>query len=714
MELKNRFDCLNDEGMSVEDEWFRQSEMTKEVAIQVCGTRKRKRADWLTDEVVQLADKKAELFSKWQASRDGCERAAKEAYKEYREANRACLKVSKKAKRSFTSRIARDLEKEARGHNTRAVYQKVELLKETPKLDMGSLRNKDGQLIQGGAEHIRERWKEHFEQLLNAGTELTVECLDQIEVPAVSDDEPCLSIDDVRVAVEKLKNHKACGVDGIYGEMVKAGGETMVQQLHHLLVKVWKEEKVPEDWTKAIIVPLFKKGDPSVCDNWRGLSMLSVVGKVLAHVISAKLYAQVEEKISECQAGFRKGRGCADQIFTLRRVMEQARVKRVALSMCFVDFKAAYDSLNRGALWKILRSYGVSDKICKLIRALYGSSKSAVRVDGELSEWFDIKTGVRQGCVLSPLLFNVYIDYVIREALAGVDHGVHIEYVLPGGRKVRNNIVEGNEKILALMYADDIAIICEDELILKLVMERLEKVTRKYGLNISVKKTKTLSTRGESNDSQVEVVLGGEKVESVDEFVYLGSVISSSGTSEKDINRRINLGQYKFNELSKAVWSRREISLKTKVQIYRAVVMSTVLYGAEAWTCTDKDYAKLNVFHTKRLRAIIGKSRDEISNEKLFKLTKLCPFEMYVRKARLRWAGHVSRMDDSRLPKKVLFGDIVGKGEARRGNPGKKWFGCFQEDLELVDIKFGQWTVKAKDRNSWLRSISSLTPAKEK
>ena len=84
------------------------------------------------------------------------------------------------------------------------------------------------------------------------------------------------------------------------------------------------------------------------------------------------------------------------------------------------------------------------------------------------------------------------------------------------------------------------------------------------------------------------------------------------------------------------MWSRREISLKTKVQIYRAVVMSTILYGAEAWTCTDKDYAKLNVFHTKRLRAIIGKNRDEISNEKLFKLTKLCPFEMYVRKARLR------------------------------------------------------------------------------
>ena len=87
---------------------------------------------------------------------------------------------------------------------------------------------------------------------------------------------------------------------------------------------------------------------------------------------------------------------------------------------------------------------------------------------------------------------------------------------------------------------------------------------------------------------------------------------------------------------------------------------------------------------------------------------------MYVRKARLRWAGHVSRMDDGRLPKKVLFGDIVGNGEVRRGNPGKKWYSCFQEDLELVDIKIGQWTVKAKDRNSWLNSISYLTPAKEK
>ena len=635
VELQNRFDCLGDELPSIEDEWIRLSEMTKEVAMKVCGTRKRKRAEWVTEEVVQLADKKAELFARWQAIESGEHQAAQQAHDEYRVANKVCLKAAKEAKRSHIRRIASDLENEARRHNTRALYQKVGELKGSSRTDMGFLREKDGQLIEDGMERIRERWKEHFDQLLNAGRELTDECLQQLEVPSGSDEEPCPSLTEVEEAVSKLKNHKACGADGIYGEMLKAGGGTMVKHLHHLITRIWSCERVPEDWTKAIIVPLFKKGDPSVCDNWRGLSMLSVVGKVLAHVILARMCPVIEGRISECQAGFRKARGCADQIFTLRRVMEQARDKKMSLSLCFVDFKAAYDSLNRGGLWRILRRYGVSDKMCNIIRALYGSSKSAVRVDGELSDWFSVKTGVRQGCVLSPMLFNIYMDHVIREALEGVKHGVMVEYRMPGGRVVRGDLVAGKELVFALLYADDLVLICESEEALKETMIRLEEVTQRYGLNISVKKTKKLIT-GESSDSNAaELSLRQEAVEQVDEFVYLGSAMTNTGSSEKDIIRRISLGLYKFNEL-KAVWAHREISLKTKIQIYRAVVMSTVLYGAESWTCSDRDYARLNVFHTKRLRAIVGKRRDEISNKDLFRLTGMCELEMHVRKARLR------------------------------------------------------------------------------
>ncbi len=283
------------------------------------------------------------------------------------------------------------------------MYQKVGELVGSSQIDMSNLREKDGQLILGGMDRVRERWKESFEHLLNAGKELDEECLHDLSAPSNDSDEPCPTEDEVETAIKKLKKYKACGVDEVYGEMLKAGGDTMVKILHRLFTRVWKEEKVPEDWTRAIIVPLHKKGDPSVCENWRGLSMLSVVGKVLAHIILARIYPGIEQRLSECQAGFRKARGCADQIFTLRRVMEQARDKSASISLCFVDFKAAYDSLNRDALWRVLRVYGISDKICNIIRALYGSSMSAVRVNGVLSEWFSVKSGVRQGCVLAAL-----------------------------------------------------------------------------------------------------------------------------------------------------------------------------------------------------------------------------------------------------------------------------------------------------------------------
>lgn len=317
--------------------------------------------------------------------------------------------------------------------------------------------------------------------------------------------------------------------------------------------------------------------------------------------------------------------------------------------------------------------------------------------------------------MLSPLLFNIYMDHVIREALDGIEHGVHIEYTI-AGKVINGGSVTGIELLLALLYADDLVVICESEEALRVVMARLEAVTRKYGLIISVKKTKKLAMNTPETDL-AELYLGNEKIEQVEEFVYLGSLMTKEGSSEKEIIRRISLGNYRFRQL-RSLWKRREISMKTKLRIYEATVMSVVLYGAESFTCSDEDYAKLNVFHTNKLRAIVSKRRDQISNAKLFKLTGMFPLENYVRKYRLRWAGHVSRMDNSRLPKKTLFGALV-EGRRGRGRPKKNWMGCLLEDLEYINtgldyIGPGNWVAKASDSVSWRKSISSLTLDKEK
>jgi len=183
-----------------------------------------------------------------------------------------------------------------------------------------------------------------------------------------------------------------------------------------------------------------------------------------------------------------------------------------------------------------------------------------------------------------------------------------------------------------------------------------EKITRECGLTINVGKTKQLITLINPKEPkerlpEVDLTIRGEKVERVKDFVYLGSMISETGGSFKDINRRIGQAAYRFSKLDN-VWKQRGISLLTKVYIYKTTVMSTLLYGAESWTCTHNEYARMNTFHTKKLRQLAGMKRDEISNEKLFKLTRMQPLENYVRHHRLRWAGHVRRMEDDRLPKK--------------------------------------------------------------
>lgn len=179
-----------------------------------------------------------------------------------------------------------------------------------------------------------------------------------------------------------------------------------------------------------------------------------------------------------------------DHIFTLRRLGELARDKTTNTYMCFIDLKAAYDTVNREALWEVARRYGISEKLVSLMRALYHDTQSAVRVEGGLTDWFSVNVGLRQGCLLSPMLFNVFIDHVIRESLVGLDeHGLEIAYSMPDGRLYR---LRGIERVYALLYADDLVLISRSEAGMAEMVARVEKATQRWGLTISVKKTKTL------------------------------------------------------------------------------------------------------------------------------------------------------------------------------------------------------------------------------
>ena len=159
-----------------------------------------------------------------------------------------------------------------------------------------------------------------------------------------------------------------------------------------------------------------KKGSKKDCSSYRGISLLSHVGKMHAKILEQRTRAKTEHLLSDAQFGFRKGRRCIDAIFALRQLCEGAIEYDQDLQLEFVDQEKAFYRVNRDKLWKVLEQYGVMGQLLDNIRAIHANSRSAVRTASGTSDWFPVTSEVRQGCNLSPLLFVIYIDQITKEA----------------------------------------------------------------------------------------------------------------------------------------------------------------------------------------------------------------------------------------------------------------------------------------------------------
>lgn len=158
-----------------------------------------------------------------------------------------------------------------------------------------------------------------------------------------------------------------------------------------LLCRVWEEKTVPKDWVDAILVPIPKKGDLTKCDNWRGISLLDVAGKVIARMICDRLQHLAEEVLPDSQCGFRKNRGCSDMIFTVRQLVEKAWEHKSRAFHLHIDLRKAYDSVPRAALWAVLRKIGIPESLIELIKAFHCHMKAQIRLDDCLLDEIDVE-----------------------------------------------------------------------------------------------------------------------------------------------------------------------------------------------------------------------------------------------------------------------------------------------------------------------------------
>lgn len=338
----------------------------------------RQEVDWVTVEVRNLSSKKKDAWIHL------CNNRNPHTITSYKRLCKLTKLAAGKARNSWWSARAEEAEKraaiaESLGRGGSLVRELRLLGRGAAKASSSTLQAVDGTMLISNVNKLR-RWAEHFASVTQCSSqvsEVVLEALPSVQAPSQNsspddDEELCSPIteEEISTAISQMKNGKAPGLDGISSEVLKLGGEASVQWLSSIFATIWAEESVPSDWTKQLVVPIHKKGSQSDCDNFHGISLLSVPSKVFTKVISNRLKPRVELLLCESQCGFRKGRGF-DQIYTLQVLMEKAREFHQPLYMCFIDLRKAYDSVNRNALWTVLqRCYHLPEKLLSIIQAI--------------------------------------------------------------------------------------------------------------------------------------------------------------------------------------------------------------------------------------------------------------------------------------------------------------------------------------------------------
>ena len=541
---------------------------------------------------------------------------------------------------------------------------------------------------------LKDRWTEHFKELYNPINPTDDSAL--LEIPedhgqSLEDYTPDLSRDEMVNAIMHLKTGKAPGIDNVSAEEIVASGEEGMEALFSLCHRIWQTEEFPEEWKRSIILPIHKKKDKLQCDNYRGISLLCHSQKLMASVILQRIKARTEEILSEAQAGFRTGRSTIDQLFSLRLLSEKYHEYGRDLYICYVDFQKAFDSVWRKGLWQVMRHLGYDNKIIRLLESMYRSTVSSVRVGAqdELSSWFETLVGVLQGCVLSPLLFNIMLEVVMALSLDNSDIGATISGFLCSN----------------LRFADDIALLSESETDLQSQIDSLHTYSTRFGLKISTSKTEVQCIS--RSPRAVKINIDSTALAQVDQFTYLGGVISSDASCENDIKRRIGLATGASASLN-TIWAAKEISKHTKIRVYQSLVLSILLYNSETWTLREADKRRLLVFEMTVLRRILGITRrDRWKNEAVrsqFELTRDVVQEIQQR--RLNYFGHVCRMKGHRIPNIALHGRIHGTRPV--GRPKRRWLDGIQDDCLDLGLTTYEAVKSTQDRDHWRSMMKKL------
>ena len=730
--------------LGVETVWTGMRDNLLTVAEEVCGRTKGKPRHaetwWWNEDCAEAVHKKKILFdAQKKAKEEGVSEAEiNKAVYEYNVAKRDAKKVISRAKEAERKKWGEDLDKEdEKGRVFKVVKRLVK--KNADVVGSGCIKDEAGKIVVE-EEELKETWRKYFERLLNEEFDWDRDALTAgLEISGPME---AVTTEEVRAAIGKMKSDRGSGPSGLVADILKAAGEVGVNWMTDVCNAVMTEGKVPSDWCKSWMVTVFKgKGDALECGSYRGIKLLEHGMKVFERVLEARLRRNVV--IDDMQFGFMPGRGTTDAIFIVRQLQERYLEKNRELWMAFVDLEKAFDRVPREVLWWALREVGVEEHTISVIKAMYAGATTSVKVNGNESTAFEVKVGVHQGSVLSPLLFTVVLEALSNKFRGG----------LP----------------MEMLYADDLILIAESEEQLKEKVRIWKEGMEAKGLRVNLAKTKVLKcgvgcgqvtksgkhpcgvcrqgvgdrgysikcnkcqswvhkkcsgvkgrlrpdtnfqckacvSNGEHSDlvDKKEIELGsGVVLEQVKSFCYLGDVIGAGGGAEDASRNRVKCGWAKFHELG-CVLKDRGASWSIKGKFYRSCVQKTLLHGTETWPAKMEDMQRLERAEKSMVRWMCGVSlKKGCRSEDLLQRLGVESITSVMRRGRLRWYGHVERKPDEDWTSKCRYVELEGK--RGKGRPKMTFEARVKQDMDL----FGLTKEMAQNRDLW-RDFHSGKPS---
>ena len=621
-------------------------------------------------------------------------------------------------KNDWWTKKAHEIQHHADTNNSHAFYDSIKAIYGPQRKNITPVRSADGTILYKDKQQILDRWAEHFNTLLNTSYPTRMDTLADLPcLPTVTDLDSSPSFAEVRKAIAGLKNNKSPGLDGVPAEILKHGGYLLTRRLHQLIINIWSSEVIPQDWKDANIITIFKrKGDKADCGNSRGISLLSVAGKVLARIMLLRLASHATNNIlPETQCGFRQQRSTADMIFAARQIQEKCREHCKDLYLAFIDLSKAFDTVNRELLWEVLGKLGVPPKFRNILRQFHDGMQACVSVGGQQSPFLSVDVGVKQGCVLAPTIFNIFLSTVtlLSHKLLDPSDGVQIQYRLDGNlfniRRLQAFTKTTTQHILELQYADNCALLAHSPESLQRALNVVASIYSAIGLQINIKKTQIVAQEFTPQTCVPTFTLNGHPLAIVPHFTYLGSILSPSCNIDDDIQVRIGLASAAFGRLSARVFQNRNLTTSTKAAVYRAVCLSTLLYGSETWTPCQRHFRTLEAFHIRCLQRILGVSwEDRVPYAEVFDRTHTQSIALLLAQKHLRWVGHVIRMPAHRLPRQILYGQLLDD-QRSAGGPKKRYKDHLKTLLKQCNIPPTALESLAADRNTWSSSCNQGT-----